>query len=71
MWLSSGARGGSKAPRAWLYFAATGAQICRCFQIYTALSEKLRAITKQDIFYCYIVIAYFIQSCEVFDAFTK
>lgn len=40
-------------------------------QIYTALSEKLRAITKQDIFYCYIVIAYFIQSCEVFDAFTK
>lgn len=40
-------------------------------QIYTALSEKLRAITKQDIFYCNIVIAYFIQSCEVFDAFTK
>jgi hypothetical protein len=40
-------------------------------QIYAALSERLRAITKQDIFYCYIVIAYFIQSCEVFDASAK
>lgn len=40
-------------------------------QIYTALSERLHGITKQDIFYCYIVIAYFIQSCEVFDDFAK
>ena len=40
-------------------------------QIYAALSERLRAITKQDIFYCYIVISYFIQSCEVFNASTK
>ncbi|WP_423806711.1 ABC-three component system protein [Peptoniphilus vaginalis] len=27
-------------------------------------------ITKQDIRYCYIVISYFIQSCEVFNATT-
>ena len=40
-------------------------------QIYAALSERLRAITKQDIFYCYIVIYYFIQTCELFNASTK
>ena len=39
--------------------------------IYSALSERLRGITKQDIRFCYIVISYFIQSCEVFNATTK
>lgn len=38
--------------------------------IYSALSERLRSITKQDIRFCSIVISYFIQSCEVFDATT-
>ena len=35
--------------------------------IYSALSERLRNITKQDIRFCAIVISYFIQSCEVFN----
>ena len=39
--------------------------------IYSALSERLRSITKQDIRFCSIVISYFIQSCEVFDVTTK
>ncbi|MCB5288537.1 MAG: hypothetical protein LHW64_12170 [Candidatus Cloacimonetes bacterium] len=39
--------------------------------IYSALSERLRQITKQDIRFCSIVISYFIQSCEVFNATTK
>lgn len=39
--------------------------------IYSALSERLRRITKQDIRFCSIVISYFIQACEVFDASTK
>ena len=39
--------------------------------IYSALSEKIRSITKQDIRFCSIVVSYFIQSCEVFDAITK
>lgn len=40
-------------------------------KIYSALSEKLRSITKQDIRFCAIVISYFIQSCEVFNAIAK
>jgi hypothetical protein len=39
--------------------------------IYSALSERLRHITKQDIRFCSIVVSYFIQSCEVFDVITK
>jgi len=39
--------------------------------IYSGLSERLRSITKQDIRFCYIVISYFIQSCEVFNDTTK
>ena len=39
--------------------------------IYSALSERLRNITKQDIRFCAIVISYFIQSCEVFNVTTK
>lgn len=36
--------------------------------IYQMLSERLHQITKQDIRYCTVVICYFIQSCEVFNA---
>ncbi len=39
--------------------------------IYSALSERLRSITKQDIRFCAIVISYFIQSCEVFNVTAK
>lgn len=39
--------------------------------IYSALSERLRNITKQDIRFCAIVISYFIQSCEVFNVTAK
>lgn len=40
-------------------------------EIYNALTEKLVRITKQEYRYCAIVISYFIQSCEVFNAITK
>ena len=39
--------------------------------IYSSLSERLRNITKQDIRFCYKVISYFIQSCEVFNVTTE
>ncbi|MDO5714765.1 MAG: hypothetical protein Q4Q07_10065, partial [Tissierellia bacterium] len=39
--------------------------------IYQSLAEKVNQITKQDIRYCYIIISYFIQSCEVFNATTE
>ena len=38
--------------------------------IYQSLAERLNQITKQDIRFCYIVISYFIQSCEVFNVTT-
>lgn len=40
-------------------------------QIFNELSERIRRITKQDIRFCYIVVSYFVQSCEVFHAITK
>lgn len=39
--------------------------------IYQSLAEWLSKMTKQNVIYCYVVICYFIQSCEVFDATTK
>lgn len=36
--------------------------------IYQSLAEWLSKMTKQNIMYCKVVICYFIQSCEVFDA---
>lgn len=39
--------------------------------IYQSLAEWLSKMTKQNVMYCHIVICYFIQSCEVFDATTK
>ena len=40
-------------------------------QIFYELSERIRRITKQDIRFCYIVVSYFVQSCEVFHDITK
>lgn len=39
--------------------------------IYQSLAEWLSKMTKQNVMYCYFLICYFIQSCEVFDATTK
>lgn len=39
--------------------------------IYQSLAEWLSKMTKQNVMYCHVVICYFIQSCEVFDAATK
>lgn len=39
--------------------------------IYEFMAQNLKKITKQEIIYCYILVCYFIQSCEVFDAVTK
>lgn len=39
--------------------------------IYQSLAEWLSNMTKQNVMYCHVVICYFIQSCEVFDATTK
>lgn len=39
--------------------------------IFNAISGKLQKVTLQDIVYCQIIVCYFIQSCEVFDAITK
>ena len=40
-------------------------------QIFSELSKRIQRITKQDIRFCYIVVSYFVQSCEVFDVITK
>lgn len=40
-------------------------------QIFSELSKRIQRITKQDIRFCYIVVSYFVQSCEVFNATTK
>ena len=40
-------------------------------QIFSELSNRIQRITKQDIRFCYIVVSYFVQSCEVFNAITK
>lgn len=40
-------------------------------EIFNALSEKLHKITLKDILYCQLIVCYFVQSCEVFDAITK
>lgn len=40
-------------------------------QIFAELSKRIQRITKQDIRFCYIVVSYFVQSCEVFDVITK
>ena len=39
--------------------------------IYEELSRRIQNITKQNLLYCYIVVSYFIQSCEVFNVIAK
>lgn len=40
-------------------------------QIFSAFVDRFVRITKQDPLYCGVLVAYFIQSCEVFHASTK
>jgi len=39
--------------------------------IFYEITDKIHRVTLQDDAYCQIVVSYFIQSCEVFDAVTK
>jgi replication initiation and membrane attachment protein DnaB len=39
-------------------------------QIFTEISQKIHRQTLQELIYCQVVVAYFIQSCEVFNAIT-
>jgi hypothetical protein len=40
-------------------------------EIFEEISEKLHKLTLQQLIYCQIVVSYFVQKCEVFDAITK
>lgn len=40
-------------------------------EIFNEIVNKIHRVTLQDEIYCQIVVSYFIQSCEVFDAITK
>lgn len=40
-------------------------------EIYDNISKQIHRLTKQHLIYCYIVVCYFIQSCEVFHDLTK
>ena len=37
-------------------------------EIFNAISEKLHRVTLQDTIFCQVIVCYFIQRCEVFDA---
>ncbi len=37
-------------------------------EIFSEITEKIHRVSLQDDIYCQIVVCYFIQSCEVFDA---
>lgn len=39
--------------------------------VFNQIVEKVHHVTLQENLYCQIVVAYFVQSCEVFDAITK
>lgn len=39
-------------------------------EVFYSLSEKLHKVTLQEIIFCQVIVCYFIQSCEVFDATT-
>ncbi len=41
------------------------------YEIFNLLTKKLHKVSLEDEQYCQIVIAYFIQSCEVYDAITQ
>lgn len=40
-------------------------------EIFNEITKKMHRVSLQDEIYCQIVVAYFVQSCEVFDAITK
>lgn len=40
-------------------------------EIFNEITDKVHHVSMQDNLYCQIVVAYFVQSCEVFDAITE
>lgn len=40
-------------------------------EIFAEISEKIHRQTLQEVIYCQVVVSYFIQSCEVFDAIAE
>lgn len=40
-------------------------------EIFNEITNKVHRVSLQDEIYCQIVVAYFVQSCEVFDAITE
>ena len=40
-------------------------------EIFNEIVEKIHRVTLQEALYCQIVVSYFIQSCEVFDAIAQ
>lgn len=40
-------------------------------EIFNEITEKIHKVSLQENIYCQIVVSYFIQSCEVFDAITE
>lgn len=40
-------------------------------EIFNEIAGKIHRVTLQDELYCQIVVSYFVQSCEVFDAITE
>ena len=39
-------------------------------EIFSEIADKIHRVTLQDDIFCQIVVSYFVQSCEVFDAIT-
>ena len=40
-------------------------------EIFNEIVDKIHRVSLQENTYCQIVVAYFVQSCEVFDAVTE
>lgn len=40
-------------------------------EIFNEIVDKIHRVSLQENIYCQIVVAYFIQSCEVFDVITQ
>ena len=39
-------------------------------EIFNEIAQKIHKVSLQEDIFCQIVVSYFIQSCEVFDAIT-
>ena len=39
-------------------------------EIFNEITNKIHKVSLQEEIYCQIVVAYFVQSCEVYDAIT-